>query len=81
MIKLFVIEGFRDIKHRLMSEFGFRVEMPFCPQIKIHCTSMPYCLSCDKEFAHGNVENEIKKKNKQLTTRQANNTRNVTKVI
>ena len=66
-----------------MIEYKFRVEMPFCPQSKIHCTKRPYCATCEKEYgSENNSEEKSDKKNrKQLTTRQANNTRNVTKVI
>jgi hypothetical protein len=70
-----------------MNEYGFRVEMPYCSQAIRHCEKKPLCKQCKKEFPSSDVENYIRsekgdnKKSKQLTTVQANNTRNVTKVI
>jgi hypothetical protein len=64
-----------------MSEYGFRVEMPYCAQAIKHCEKEPYCKQCIKEFSYDTKSEEKTKNKKQLTTLQANNTRSVTKVI
>jgi hypothetical protein len=78
-----------------MDKYGFKVEMPYCAQVAKHCDKPPYCKQCEKELPHDLNNEETNKKNeknntknkksennksKQLTTVQANNTRNVTKV-
>ena len=69
-ISIYILKGFRDIHTKLVEEYGYRVEIPHCQQL----------IKGSENSDDENNEEKNEKKTKQLSTSDANRTRNVTKV-